>query len=573
MKSVKILLAALGLFLTLNIQAQAPRHVVQQGETVYAIARKYGVSPNEVLKLNPSLGNGDKIRPGQTLTLPANAKTGNATPADHPTATRTMDQNGSTTGNANNATQQNAPVTYTIDLPQRNNGQQVVSTPQTPSQGGYLNSGCKEMYKIQKKDNLYRIALNYNLTIEELCEANPGLTPDTKLKKGEFLCIPYSRAERQAEADRLAAEKAAEEAARASKQNAYKKHINVAVILPLKEGGDRGNKMIEFYRGLLMAADSIKHQGTSIDIYAFHSGTTASDIKYVTSKPELKNMDLIFGPLDAQQASTLSDFCMQNKIRLVMPFSTTNTFGQNNPYVYQASISSENARRNAVDMVTATFTNCNYVILNTGSTDDRGARFISELRSVLTARGQKANTLNIDGDESAYINALNQFRDNMIIADASSLTATTALAKKLRAFKDSHPEYKISLVGYPEWPTYVNTLLFDFYALDTYAYCTFYRNPTEGRVVAFEAEFKRHFKKDISRTFPRFGIFGFDLGYYFMNGLSKLGTYFEEKQSSLEYRPFQNPFLFDQKTSYNAHINHQVYLVHYMPSQRIEIIK
>lgn len=549
----KILLASIGLVFALGISAQSQKHVVQQGETVYAIARKYGVSPNEILKLNPSLGNGDKIRPGQALTLPNSA---------HPSASQTMSQNG-------NVTQE--PPTYTIEVRQKEN----VAAPQhnNDNHGGYLNSGCKEMYRIQKKDNLYRIALNYNLTVEEICEANPGLTPNSKLKKGELLCIPFSRAEKKAEADRIAAEKAAQEAALASQRNRYKERINVGVILPLKEKSDRGTKMLEFYRGMLMAADSVKRQGTSINIHTYHSGATAADIKVLLNKPEMKNLDIIFGPLDAAQASALSDFCMQNKIRLVMPFATTNTYGQNNPYVYQASINSENARRTGADKVSEHFKNCNYIILSTDKADDRGTQFTSEMRSQLTGRGQQVHTLNINADETAFIGAFNQFRDNLVIPDASSLTTTTALVKRLKTFKQQHPEYKITLLGYPEWPAYVNTLLNDFYALDTYAYCTFYRNPSDSRVLAFENRFKRNFKKEITKTFPRYGIFGFDLAYYFLHGMAQLGTYFDEKSNTLDYRPFQNGMLFDQRTPNNAHINHQIYLIHYQNSQKVEVIR
>lgn len=565
--SVKIVLTVLGFCLSVSLSAQTQKHTVQQGETVYAIGRKYNVSPNEILRLNPSLGAGDNIRPGQILTIPQGKAT-SATPSTPAASTQQP------------ATQQPAaPVqqpTYTIEVPARSQAQTPIATipPQgAQQQNGYLNSGCKEMYKIQKKDNLYRIALNYGLSIEELVEANPGLTPDSKLKKGEFLCIPYSRAERQAEANRIAAEKAAAEAAIKAKMKSYSKHMNVAVLLPIKEGGDRGNKMLEFYRGLLMAADSIKYQGTSVDIYTYHSGASANDMKFVLTKPELKNMDLIFGPLDAAQASVLSDFCLQHNIRLVMPFATTNTYGQNNPYVYHASINAETARKNAVDLIVDKFNNHDYVILSTGAGDERGARFTSELRTQLTAKGNNVRTLHIDSDEATYVAAFNQFRNNLIIPDASSLSTTAALARKLQNFKKAHPEFKISVIGYPEWPTYVSTLLADFYALDTYAYCTFYRNPTEGRVTTFENRFKQNFKKDMAHTFPRYGMFGFDLGYYFMHGLVTQGDNFEERQGALRFIPYQNAFQFGRSSANTSFTNKQVMLVHYTNSQRIEIIK
>lgn len=577
--SIKILLAAVGFAFSLGMAAQQQKHTVQQGETVYGIARKYGLTVNDIVRANPNIGNGDRITVGQALIIPQKGQ-----PATQPVQTTQPQTQQTTPANSNVQTHQE-PAAYTIDLPKRDDNkvqqQTTTTTAQPVQQGGFLNSGCKEMYQVKKKDNLYRIALQYNLTIEELCAANPELKPDTKIKKGSWLCIPFSRAEIQAEADRVAQEQAkakadreaVEKAIAAATKSTSKKHLNVAVILPLKAGGDKGMKMVEFYRGLLMAADSVKQQGTSVDIYAYHSGTTASDVKVILAHPEMKTMDLVFGPLESAQASALNDFCMQNKIRLVTPFSTTNTYGQNNPYVYQASINSEAARKNAVNKVTGYFTNHNYVILSTGMGDDRGTKFTNDLRSRLTAQGQNVQTLDMNSDDATFATVLNQFRDNLIIPDASSLSATTALTKKLQAFKQNNPIYKITLLGYPEWPTYAGNLLSSFNNLDTYAYSTFYRNPNDYRVTAFEAKFKKNFAREIAVSYPRYGIYGFDLGYYFMNGVSKLGDYFDEKYPTLRYNAFQNGFSFEQNNESAAHVNQQIILVHYSNGQRVEVIK
>jgi membrane-bound lytic murein transglycosylase D len=44
-------------------------HIVKRGETVYAISRKYHVTPNQILKAN-KLKNSRGIKPGQRLIIP-----------------------------------------------------------------------------------------------------------------------------------------------------------------------------------------------------------------------------------------------------------------------------------------------------------------------------------------------------------------------------------------------------------------------------------------------------------------------------------------------------------------------
>ena len=543
--SLRILLAALGIALSLNLSAQQRTHQVQPGETVFAIARKYHVSPQDILRLNPSIGNGDRITAGQTLVLPTREKPSNLQPAQ--------------------------PVQQL----------QQPSAPQQQVNGGFLNSGCKEMYRIQKKDNLYRIALRFGVPIEEICAANPGLTPDSKLKKNEWLCIPFSRAERQAEAERQAAlraqeaERARQEAAaqEAARKKSSKQHLNVGVILPLKAGGDKGGKMIEFYRGLLMAADSVKQQGTSVDIYTYHSGTTASEMLTILSQPKMQEMDMIFGPLESAQAASLNAFSKEHKIRLVTPFSTTNSYSQDNPYAYLASITSEAARQVAVDKVLGLFPRHNVIILSTNHADGRGTQFTAELRAGLSARNQTSRTLNIDADEDAFLAAMSRTQTNLIVPDASSLSVTNQVARRLKTFRQEHPEFRLAVLGYPEWPTYTSSLRSTFHELDTYAYTTFYRDPNAARVRQFENRFSKHFGQEMAHTFPRYGLFGFDLGYYFMNGISRLGDFFEEKQHNLNHRMLQHGFSFEQATADAPHINRQLILIHYTPEQKVEIIK
>lgn len=523
------------MLLSLNAAAQAQQHSVAEGETVYGIARKYSISVNDLLRANPSLGDGNRVLVGQKLTIPTSSAPNNST-----------------------------TITPT--------------TTQQSKLNGYLNSGIKEMYRVQKKDNLYRIALMYNLTIDEICAANPPMTPDSKIKKDQLICIPFSKAEKN-EQNRQPANQTSlvqtttNQSTTASTQTNLKKNLKIAVLLPFKDSSDKASKMVEFYQGLLMAADSIKQQGTTVEIHALHSGSTPADMHYLTNREELKQMDIIFGPLDAAQAAPLTEFCRQHQIRMVMPFATTNTYGLNNPYVYQATTSSEYSQQRAVEMIIDRFSNSTFVILQTEAADNRGTRFTNELSSELSKRNIPVRHVSIMLEDESLASVLSQLRGNVIIPDASSLNNATAITKRLTNFKQNNPDYNISLIGYPEWTTYAQSLSTSFHTLDTYVYTSFYRNQANTRVLNFENRFHENFKREIMKTFPRYALLGFDLGYYFMRGFAQFGAQFDEKQGSLTYAPLQNTFLFVQNNPNAAHLNRHIELIHYTPAQIVEVIK
>lgn len=523
--------ALLVLFTCLSVCAQAQGnaryHTVEEGQTVYSIARHYNIPASELIKLNPDAG--DLIKPGDKLRLPDSAKAQAEATGPGAQFVRGGAQGSTTTGSTK----------------------------------------CKQMYQVQKKDNLYRIAMNFGLSVQEIVDANPGLTTESKVKKGEWLCIPYSKAELQREAERLAAER---EAALAASRKASKSHLNVGLILPFKEKTDRGSKMVEFYQGMLMAVDSVRKQGVSVDLYAYHSGNSIADMSSILEKTELQHMDVIFGPLDGVQANVLSNFCQQHKIRLVMPFATTNTYGTSNPYNYVVFAQADEVTRQAAIYAGKQFEKCNYIQINAGSADHRGTVFINSFAQQIATRGNGLRILDVNTDIEVMAALMDASKTNLIVVNSTSQTALQKTTRKMRDFLLVHPEYKISLLGYPEWSTYQGSIVQDFHALDTYTFTTFYRNPNDARTSAFEQRFKANFHHDVIKTLPRYSMMGMDLGYYFLNGLAKLGDFFDERQATLSYNPLQSTYHFGQEGG-KAFVNQSVSFLHYTTAGKIEVLK
>ncbi len=66
---IYVVIALFSLQLTARAQeTETFVHTIKQGETVYSIARTYQVSPESILKLNPTASTG--IKAGETLTIP-----------------------------------------------------------------------------------------------------------------------------------------------------------------------------------------------------------------------------------------------------------------------------------------------------------------------------------------------------------------------------------------------------------------------------------------------------------------------------------------------------------------------
>ena len=242
---------------------------------------------------------------------------------------------------------------------------------------------------------------------------------------------------------------------------------------------------------------------------------------------------------------------------------------------YTATSSNFVVQREAARLVLRQFDDCNFVLLRSNDTDQKGDAFTSQMQGLLEEKGVSMRVVNIDGDEMAWESALNQFRKNIIIPDNTSQKTLNVVFSRLNAFLDSHAStgYRVSLLGYPEWQTYTGQLAREFYRYDTYFYTPYYRNPLSRQTTDFEQRYQALFRKPMSVSFPRYGMMGFDMGYYFLRGLSRYGDFFEQRQGEMQLQPVQHPFRFVGGSGDDGYTNRAIQLVHYTPDQKVEQIR
>ena len=193
----------------------------------------------------------------------------------------------------------------------------------------------RQIHKVKRKETIFGIARDYGITVRELLEANPEMNEPTYpgLKRGDYIIVPKPAASVEA-AQQAEAQQAAKPAAVTDMRH---REIRVGVMLPLHDVNGDGRRMVEYYRGVLMACDSLRYNGISVDVHAWNVAEDA-DITRFLNEEGAAQCDLIIGPLYSKQVKPLSDFATQNDIRVLIPFSinTPELFTNRNIFqVYQ----------------------------------------------------------------------------------------------------------------------------------------------------------------------------------------------------------------------------------------------
>ena len=522
-----------------SAENQVVFHTIQAGETLYKLSVKHGVSVERICRANPGLSV-KNFRVGQVIAIPPKSK-----------ATSEV------------TTQTPAPAP------------QVQTTPSEP-----LKPKCRDMHKIQRKETVYSISRMYGITEEELMAANPEIK-NKKLKKGKYLCIPYAqkkvvetpKAPTQQEDSTLTDAQLFDKNKKESKKIAT---IKAAVVLPFNTDGtgtkDEQVRMVEYYEGFLMAVDSLKEKGVSIDLYTYDSGKTTASVKQILNKPEMKTMDIIFGPAHADQVKPMAEFAEKNNLRLVVPFTSKGDDVFNNPSVYQINTPQSYLYSEVYEHYLRKFPDAHVVFLdaNTGHTDK--ADFIKGLKEELknrqmTFKELKGEDINPEGMKLV----VDSLRENVIIPTSGRNVALIKILPQLIVTSREHPNYNMKMFGYPEWQTYTDDHLASFFELDTYFYSSFYTNNLFPEAIQFTNAYRKWYSKDMANTFPKYGMLGFDTAYFFLLGLHKYGSNFEDHMNQMMITPIQTGFKFDRVNNWGGFINRKVFFVNF--TKNFELIK
>ncbi len=255
--------------------------IIQPKQTIYGITRQYKISEEELRKLNPSLENGMKI--GDVLTLPlANIKKY----ADK-NAFRKID----VAPVASNTSPNTPSSRVVID-----NSSSNTSSRNTDSQDEYVT------YTVIQGDTVFSIVNKFGISIDELIALNPELSKG--LKMGMVLKI------KKLEAGYI-------------KKNGDA--LSVVLMLPFGYSSNDSkyrNMALDFLTGAQLAIERNARNGQKLEIKVVDSGSEET-FKSSLTQINPNNTDLIIGPFFKSNVLDVLEFTKANKIPVVAPFANS----------------------------------------------------------------------------------------------------------------------------------------------------------------------------------------------------------------------------------------------------------
>ena len=588
-------------------------HTVTKGQGLYSISRMYGVTEADIIALNP--GSEVVIKAGEQLRIPQ-AKKVQETTNTIPTTTTTVSDGerfhtikvGETLYrltviyglsaqeicNANpGLSAENFKVGQVIIIPQKKEEEPVATTmpkitepvPQIAeeAQPEAKKPKCRTEHLVKRKESIYRISRMYGITEQELIDANPELR-ERKMKTGEVLCIPYPHAEQEVVApvqpkpEPIVVIPTNEDLFAESKGEGKQiEQIKAAIILPLMLADSISSeqmKMVEFYEGVLLALDSLKKQGVSVDLHIYDSGNKWASIAPILKKPEMRSMNIIIGPAYETHIAEAAAFADTTGIRLVIPFARQVDEVFTNPYIYQVNTPQSYFYSEVYDHFFMQFPHPNVIFFD--SPEEKDDNMVAGFKRELNDRGIPYTVLLADTatNKDTILTVLDTERQNILMMTSEKIGGLNHMMPVFQLTKrdTAATKFDIHLFGYPQYQVYTNNHLASFYEIDTYFYSSFYTNNLLPEAKDFHQKYRRTYSKEIVNRYPKYAILGFDIAYYFLKALHLYGTDMENRLGEMQYTPLQTGFKFERVNNWGGFINRKVFFVHFSDDYKLQTI-
>lgn len=444
------------------------RHEVKRGETLFGLAHRYGVTPDDIIALNPRTKNG--IKSGETVLIPVlqESTDGATQPAHTPNETplyvvepRPAAPHGSETPAAESSDAASSAVTIVEDAP--------------------------------------------------------------------------------AVAD-------ADEAQSAS----------IAVVLPFALGEENPGKQAQlytdFYKGMLLAAEQLGHEGSPVTIHVYDSTDFGID-------EAIRSSSVIIAPEDAAQMARIADAVADSAAYVLNLFNLKDESYLTNASVVQANIPHAEMYAKAYQGMRDRFGNIRPVILtNTGGRNDKAA-YLDYIRERYTADGIMPVEISYSGTlRSSDLDILDPAERYVVVPSSGALNEFNKMSHALKAYRDDPSTATIEVFGYPDWTAFRNDALDMLYALGATIYTRIFIDPAGDDSRALADGFTANFGVAPMEVVPNQGALGYDVAEMLIDNLRANGGVFLPDNDGSTWRGKQSAFRF-RKAGDGGYVNDALYIV------------
>ncbi len=492
---------------TENAQVKYINHTVVSGETMYGITKKYQVSEEELLAVNPALKTG--FRAGAVIRIP-------------------VKENITTPVQANNENK-------AIPIENNDFNPEVIT--------GNIPADCMPGAKIP-----YSGTVNVALFLPLFLEANE------QLNKG-FIAQEVDTLEEIEVAEEINSDTVIEQ------ENPV--HL-------FKQFYGNSENFLQFYEGVLLAVDSVQKAGMKIKLNVYDTRDNPESIRKVINNEAFLQTDLIIGPVYENLQKDVAGIAASNHIPLISPFTPKSTILNSNPLFYQINPTREYLVEATAEMIAADYSNTNFIVIRTspyeGTPEGQMVELIREkLANAANSDSGRFIVYDFRKERSAGLpGILLPDKENVVFIPSSDEGEISVAISNINNLAG---EFPITLIGASNYQQrYPSIDVAHFHNLKLKYVNPYWIDYQDSLTVNYVEKFIKNFGTEPNS----YGVQGFDASWYFLSALHYYGKEFEDCLSHMNVKLLQGNYYFKRVSQSGGFMNQGVSVISYNPNFEVE---
>lgn len=572
-------------------------HTVHAGETLYSLAKSYGLAEQVILSQNPEAAGG--LKTGQTLKIPVvHTEAITTEQVSSKKLKKTFDEHTVRAGETLYAISKQYAIsigTIIEDNPDSDPKHLKVGTPllirkkavgktaaeeNTAAWNQYkdqLNRTTEEGYAyhiVQPGETMYALAHRFGVTVETLEQLN-GISSQ-ELRAGSMLKVPGTAAPVSvmpptvAQSEVEVAETEQVQDRTQVPQIDFRalpagEPLRVALLLPMTTGLKQNANYLEFYQGFLLGLEKIKSQyGHSVRLDLFNTQQDSTRVRAIVENDDFRAAQLIVGPVYEEGLPAVLQYAEQQAVPVVSPLADLKTVDSD--VLFQMAPTQSRKYAKMEELIRG---ENKEITLIYGEKIDREfeREMLAALQGVPHSRYNYHYTAK-EGDQG-ILSLLTNDRDNLLVImtdndiEVDRILASIASANtNLMARGRTAPQF--SIIGNPRWNRF-NNIDRTLYFKDKIVLFSTYHAKRDAEVI-------RNFDSDYIKAFgvlpSLYSYRGYDAAMIFVPAMYSDIQYDMEGRS---YTPLQTSYTFQQMSDCHNHTNQNWMRAIYKPDFTITV--
>ncbi|MCZ4695126.1 LysM peptidoglycan-binding domain-containing protein [Ancylomarina euxinus] len=297
----------------------------------------------------------------------------------------------------------------------------------------------------------------------------------------------------------------------------------------------KSRDFIRLYQGVLLAVEDLKKQGLEINLHVFDTEKKQSTVRKTLEKLAPLKIDIILGPVYSNTFEIVAEYAQAHQIPIVSPLSSKNDQLHNNPFVFQINTSVQSLCDNIFNHLMSDKENKNIVIVHSKNYKElEEYKLVSDIEQQLFENGTYWQYSNLNYSKISFEDygnlgleyLLSKTLENIIVIPSSNPAVVESFLTNLKILSK---EYPIQLIGFPSWQRYSSMDPSNLFELNTLILSPYFIDYESEKVGHFVDRFRYEFNCEPNDYTFR----AYDLTLYFSTAIKRYGTRFFDHLSEI----------------------------------------